>query len=639
MMRRTLLPTLFACASLTVMAQSSKIYVHVNNTTPSSTKIINSDYLQRFNVQLSPKFAFLDSIKFLSTDSTTIAYRCSQVDSVSFIEPHALLLKQIGNQSYPSYSDDYTSISGWNNKGSWNLANVHDPTVMRAADGYYYMYQTDASYGNAHEQSGGHFMCRRSKDLVNWTILGPTMTATPSWVLDSVNSIRSRMGLDGLGTTTTNQPSYGYWAPCARMVNDTLYRMYYVIVLNNCIKTGSTSYDGSWGERAFIGLMETSDPASNKWTDKGYVICSSTDKSKTDYLRSSESNWSGYFKWNAIDPSYIITPEGNHWLVYGSWHSGECAIQLNASTGKADGIIGKDPWLIGTSTTTTYGTRVNTRLASSRWQASEAPEVVYNPKTGYYYLFLAYDGLADKYNTRVGRSKYITGPYLSMNGTNITANGGDCYPVLTHPYKFKSTNSTDISTGIWGYEGISHCCVFDDGWGNWYFACQARCEAGYQGNAYANALMMGHVRSMAWTADGWPVVMPERYANVIQASLADSDLVGTWENIYLAYINGTDANAQDTSTYMSLASDHTFTNFNTGNSASGGISYTKGTWSFDSTNNYLVLHVAGSTGTAYTYKFCVQRELDWELSTRKPTIVFAGYNSNGTRTYWGKKME
>ena len=30
-----------------------------------------------------------------------------------------------------------------------NLANVHDPSVMKAADGYYYMYQTDASYGNA----------------------------------------------------------------------------------------------------------------------------------------------------------------------------------------------------------------------------------------------------------------------------------------------------------------------------------------------------------------------------------------------------------------------------------------------------------------------------------------------------------
>jgi arabinan endo-1,5-alpha-L-arabinosidase len=58
------------------------------------------------------------------------------------------------------------------------------------------------------------------------------------------------------------------------------------------------------------------------------------------------------------------------------------------------------------------------------------------------------------------------------------------------------------------------------------------------GNAYSNAIMMGHVRKILWTDDGWPVVLPERYANVPQTIITDSDLVGTWEHITLNYVAG-----------------------------------------------------------------------------------------------------
>ena len=74
--------------------------------------------------------------------------------------------EQLLNYQAPTYPDDYTSIAGWESRDQWNLANVHDPSVMKADDGYYYMYQTDASYGNAHE-AGGHFHCRRSQNLVD----------------------------------------------------------------------------------------------------------------------------------------------------------------------------------------------------------------------------------------------------------------------------------------------------------------------------------------------------------------------------------------------------------------------------------------------------------------------------------------
>ena len=55
----------------------------------------------------------------------------------------------------PGYPDDYSPIASWANRNQWNLANVHDPSVAYY-DGYYYMYGTDASYGNAHEDKTFH---------------------------------------------------------------------------------------------------------------------------------------------------------------------------------------------------------------------------------------------------------------------------------------------------------------------------------------------------------------------------------------------------------------------------------------------------------------------------------------------------
>lgn len=505
----------------------------------------------------------------------------------------------------PTYVDNYTTIASWNARSRWNLSNVHDPTVMRADDGYFYMYQTDASYGNAHT-SGGHFHGRRSRNLVEWEYLGGTMKSTPAWVKDSLNSIRSRQGLSAIAS-----PTYGYWAPCVRKVRTDLYRMYYSIVVDNYIKTGKknteANFDNSWTERAFIGLMETSDPASNKWEDKGFVVCSSSDKG-TNWSRPSNTNWSGYFKFNAIDPSYIITPEGEHWLVYGSWHSGIAAVQLDPETGKTLDAL---PESYGTSKSIApYGQLIYTRTTNSRWQGSEGPEVVWHD--GYYYLFLAYDGLDVPYNTRVLRAEKITGPYKTMGGSNVT-NGGDAFPIVTHPYKFSDS---------YGWVGISHCAVFEDGQGNWYFCSQGRFPKDVDGINASNAIMMGHVRSIRWTEKGWPVVMPERYSGVPQTPIDESELTGEWENISINY----DYGKQKTSVSFTLEDSH---------QVSG--SWQKGQkWSYDAEKRVL---------TIGSLKLYVQRETDWEAGSeksashtgRKQTIVYAGYNSNGTYTYWGKK--
>ncbi|MDD5185624.1 MAG: glycoside hydrolase family 43 protein, partial [Paludibacter sp.] len=300
-------------------------------------------------------------------------------------------------------------------------------------------------------------------------------------------------------------------------------------------------------------------------------------------------------KWNAIDPTYIVTPEGDHWLIYGSWHSGIPELKIDSASGKP----------LKLSTLADYGTRIARRSNNdaNRWQGQEGPEMIFNPKTGYYYLFLAYDELSVNYNTRVCRSRSITGPFLGYNNANITT-GAECYPIITHPYKFNNHS---------GWVGISHCCVFQNpDTQEWYYCSQGRLPANTGGNAYSNAIMMGHVRKILWTDDGWPVVLPERYAGVPQTIITDNDLIGNWEHITLKY----QAGVQQTSVTLTLSANYT---------ASGALT---GKWTYNADTKTLTI---GSV------KLKVQRELDWEASPRVPTIVYTGLNVAGW-SLWGKKV-
>ena len=524
---------------------------------------------------------------FLLVVTPLITISCSKDDSeiVEVDPPKEPPVTQPAPETFngPTYQDNYTSIASWGSRSQWNLANVHDPTVEKSGE-YYYMYQTDASYGNAHE-GHGHFHHRRSKDLINWEYLGSSMTSAPAWVKYSLNKKRARMNP---ALPPIENPSYGYWAPYVKKVGN-VFRMYYSIVVTDPIV--GTNTNTSWTERAFIGLAESTDLASNIWVDKGMVVCSVADGLET-YTRTSGNDWSGYFKYNAIDPTMIITKEGEHYLIYGSWHSGIAALKLNPDTGKPDKLDALED----------YGMTIAKR-GYSRWQASEGPEIIYNPDTDYYYLFMAYDELSVAYNTRVARSRNITGPYLGINGANVSA-GSECLPMLTHPYAFK--NHT-------GWVGFSHCSIFQDpDTKKWFYASQARLPENVQGINVSNAVMMGHVREIQWTEDGWPLVAPERYAGVPSTEITEASFVGAWEHIEMKYQYKT---IQSAST-IQLTADKKI---------SGGLT---GTWSYNSANKTLTINGV---------KCKVNDAWDWEASTRKVTLTYSGLTTGGL-PFWGKKI-
>lgn len=64
----------------------------------------------------------------------------------------------------------------------------------------------------------------------------------------------------------------------------------------------------------------------------------------------------------------IITDSGEHWMIYGSWHSGIAAVKLDAGTGKPAATLGAP---FGTDAEIApYGKLIATRQAGNRWQGS-----------------------------------------------------------------------------------------------------------------------------------------------------------------------------------------------------------------------------------------------------------------------------
>jgi arabinan endo-1,5-alpha-L-arabinosidase len=443
-------------------------------------------------------------------------------------------------------TDTYASVAAYDTRSQWGPYNTHDPSIVKAGD-WYYCYSTDAAYGIGNLTPG--LLVRKSKDLVNWQFVGTALNGIPTMGKNFITS---------MGAT----PNAGLWAPYVMKVGNE-YRLYYSLA--------STGFRVSC-----IGLATSSLP-DGPWVEKGLVVTSVTDGPGT----------------NAIDPTVVVTPAGEHWMVYGSAWDGLFELQLNPATGLAMNSGDR-------------GVRkVRRGITNGKYNGNlEGAEMIYNPDTKMYYLFVAYDWLSTKYNVRVFRSTSPTGPFLDWEGKDVD-NQADNGPMIIAPYRFQ---------GHSGWAGVSHCAVINDN-GQFYIAHQGR-------PAVDRAYMVLHVRKLYWTTDGWPVASPERYAAVPSSAIAATDLSGEWEQIILGYrvVPGYDVEQSDpdyqAATTITLDAAGTI-NGNTGN-----------TWTYTAP----WLELKWSNG--FTDNVRVDRERDWE--NKKNTIIFTGFNNAGT-AIWGKK--
>ncbi|GET26370.1 arabinan endo-1,5-alpha-L-arabinosidase [Prolixibacter sp. NT017] len=357
-------------------------------------------------------------------------------------------------------------------------------------------------------------------------------------------------------------PFDGVWAPYIMKVGNQ-YRLYY-------------SLSSPTPKLSAIGLLTSTSP-DGPWTESGLVVTSKESIQMT----------------NAIDPTVLVTPSGDQYMYYGSAWDGIYILQLDPATGLPRKANDKGVRIAARGWT---GNTVNGNI--------EGPEIIYNQEQQKYYLFISYDWLETKYNVRVGRSDSPTGPFVDFNGVDMNEQS-DNIPMIEAPYKFM---------GHAGWQGTAHCSVFKNN-GVYYMANQGRPVV----NKYFMDMM---VRRIFWTDDGWPVVSPERYANIEQSTITKDELTGQWERIVLGYQVVPGYGDQQTSpdlqesVYMKVGADGSLDD----DSANS--------WTFS--DNQLTLNWSDGT----TDKVVVSRGYDWE--NHKKCLVFTGLNNQGT-AIWGKK--
>lgn len=474
---------------------------------------------------------------------------CKKENAFENLDQSALAKIQTKAFDINDIKDTYLELSSFQYSSMWGPYNVHDPSIFKDGD-WYYCYSTDVGYGIAVRPG---IQIRKSRDLVNWQFVG--------WVFNGIPAMGDAYIKKNAATSNT-----GLWAPYV-LKSGNEYRLYYSLA--------STGFRISC-----IGLATSTSPE-GPWIEKGIVVSSVTAGEGT----------------NAIDPTVAVTPSGAQYLIYGSAWDGLFELRLNPSTGLSVAEGDKGVRIVRRGKT---GGAYNGNL--------EGPEIVYNPATKMYYLFVSYDWLSTKYNVRVFRSASPTGPFLDWNGRSADLQE-DHGPMILAPYRFMKHG---------GWAGVSHPSVFQDN-GQFFIATQGR-------PGVDRAFMVLHVRQLFWTPDGWPIVSPERYANVPQTEITRADIMGNYEQIVLGYVTVPGYELEQTDPQYSEAAKTTL-------SADGRINGdANNTWSY--TAPWLELRWAGG---AFVDKLRVSRERDWENKIAS-TIVMTGFNGAGT-AIWLKKMQ
>ncbi len=214
------------------------------------------------------------------------------------------------------------------------------------------------------------------------------------------------------------------------------------------------------------------------------------DTAKDRYIKkSNEYNFNKYP--NAIDPTVLYDGEGRLWMVYGSWSGGMYLLELDKATGEVihpeeDEANRVDPYF-------------GKRLLGGNHSSIEAPYILYDEESGYYYLFVSYGGLAREggYQIRVFRSETIDGDYVDMNGE---------YPMDTnnpehYPYGLKLSGNYFLPSLEMAYMATGHNSAFIDEDGKKYVVNHTRFDNKTEEHE-------PRVHQFIVNEEGWPCMLP-----------------------------------------------------------------------------------------------------------------------------------
>lgn len=358
---------------------------------------------------------------------------------------------------------------------------VHDPSIILADDGYYYIF-------------GSHMAAARSLDLMVWEQLSTNAHEGCTLVDDVQTEMREALAWAQTDT---------FWAPCVTQLNDGRYYMYYCA----CIGTAPLSALG----------LAVSDRPEGPYKNLGILL-----KSGMSGISENGTRYNAASDPNVIDPHVFYDNEGRLWMVYGSYSGGIFILEMDPDMGFQ--LPGQG-----------YGKK----LLGKNHSRIEGPYILYNPDTEYYYLFLSYGGLGanDGYNIRVARSKNPDGPYYDALGQDMIKCGGragsafldvdivDYGVKLMGGWQFNALPGESRQYAL-GFLSPGHnSAYYDAETGRYFIIFHTR----FVGMGETHSV---RVHQMYFNEDGWPVVSPHRYAGETQMPAAPAEQTGDYKVIF-----------------------------------------------------------------------------------------------------------
>ena len=379
----------------------------------------------------------------------------------------------------PANLDFTVNYDGISTAGIKAGVSVHDPSIYKV-DGKYYIF-------------GSHMSTAVSEDLRNWTSLGDGYKVKDQIYYELMaNEEAFAYSGSKKSLIPTDDRKWHVWAPDVIYNEETgLYYLYFCTTStwnasNLCYAT-SESIEGPYewkGALIYSGFTaETLDATDvTEYVDKDTV--------KDRYIKkSNEYNFNKYP--NAIDPTVLYDGDGRLWMVYGSWSGGMYLLELDKATGEVihpeeDEAKRVDPYF-------------GKRLLGGNHSSIEAPYILYDEESGYYYLFVSYGGLTREggYQIRVFRSETIDGDYVDMNGE---------YPMDTnnpehYPYGLKLSGNYFLPSLEMAYMATGHNSAFVDEDGKKYVVNHTRFDNKTEEHE-------PRVHQFIVNEEGWPCMLP-----------------------------------------------------------------------------------------------------------------------------------
>ena len=375
---------------------------------------------------------------------------------------------------------------------------VHDPSVIRTPDGTFYIF-------------GSHMAAARSTDLIQWKMFSRNAD-TGCKLFENVQE-ELKEALRYAKTVT-------FWAPDVQQLADGRYYYYY------CACEGSSPLSA-------LGVA-VSDSPEGPYKDLGI------------FLKSGGSGYDATVWPNVVDPCVFFDKNGKLWMVYGSYSGGIFILEMDPATGFP--LEGQG-----------YGKK----LLGKNHARIEGPYILYSPGTDYYYLFLSFGGLnaADGYNIRVCRSREPDGPYTDALGQDMTDCGGADGTFFNdpdyEPYGVKLLGGwcfdnleSDTARGEMAYRSPGHnSAYYDPDTGRYFLIFHTR----FLGRGESHQV---RVHQMMMNGDGWPVILPWRYAGEMPEPVPEASRPG----VYKVILHGRDINlTEHRSQAVTLLPDGTVT--------------------------------------------------------------------------------